>query len=841
MSTRKIDKRLESIFDNITKEEIRPQSRGAKAVPATAPLGPRPVLSGTAPLKPRPFSPGTAPLQPRPFSTGTAPLRPMPVPPDLRAKLEPTPSEERRPVDRDRAGTDNPGVISLAFQQDDKTWATLRVVEDTAVHAWTAEEQALVKQVADQLSLAMENARLFQETKRAQEALRRQNERLSAAAEIGRLVTSTLDLDTIFSRTVNLVRERFGYYHAALFVVEETGFNVVLREAAGPAAAEMKAEGHSLPINGKSIVGTVTMTGKSAVVNNVAEDPTYKPNALLPDTRAETAIPLHVGNRIIGALDIQSAAVGAFTQDDMSVLQILADQVAIAIDNARSYQLAQQAVKEIRELDRVKTQFLANMSHELRTPLNSIIGFSRVILKGIDGAISDLQRQDLTAIYSSGQHLLGLINDVLDLAKIEAGKMDISLEETNIAEIISSVMSSASGLVKDKPIRLTQKIPDDLPTVRADAIRIRQVLLNLLSNAAKFTEQGDITVEAAVQVEPIGAPEVIVRVSDTGPGISEGDQAKLFQAFSQVDDSPTRKTGGSGLGLSISQQLIQLHGGRIGVQSEPGKGSTFYFTLPVFQRGAEGRGSAEGKIILAVDDDPQVIKLYERYLEPQGYRVVGLTDPTKAKERALQLKPFAITLDIMMPGYDGWQVLGDLKGDGQTHGIPVIVCSVLEQQERGFSLGAADYVLKPLLGDGLLNALNRLNKDRSIREVLIVDDDAESLKLMEKLLQNQTAYKLLFARGGVEAWNIMSSRAPDAVVLDIFMSDMDGFSLLEKMRENADLRHTPVIVVSGGDLTPDQQRQLGDFGHRLISKSSLNEKDLLETIQRALQRVQPKA
>jgi CheY-like chemotaxis protein len=489
----------------------------------------------------------------------------------------------------------------------------------------------------------------------------------------------------------------------------------------------------------------------------------------------------------------------------------------------------------------VKTQFLANMSHELRTPLNSIIGFSRVILKGIDGPISDLQRQDLTAIYNSGQHLLGLINDMLDLAKIEAGKMDMSFEETNVVEIITSVMSTASGLVKDKPIRLTQRVPEILPSVRADPIRVRQVLLNLLSNAAKFTEQGEIVVEAASERDAAGIEQVVVRVTDTGPGISEADQAKLFQAFSQVDDSPTRRTGGSGLGLSISQQLIQLQGGRIGVQSEIGKGSTFYFTLPLYAGLIDGEGGGGARVVLAVDDDPQVIRLYERYLEPQGYHVIGVTDPTKAKERAIQLKPFAITLDIMMPGFDGWQVLTDLKADSETRGIPVIVCSILEQQERGFSLGAADYVLKPILGDSLLNSLNRLNRDRAIRRVLVVDDDAGSLRMIEKLLQNQRDYKLVPASSGEEAWEALTGNAPDAVILDLFMPGLDGFKLLERMRESAELRHIPVIVLSGGDLTPEQRAQLTEFGHRLISKSALSEAELIDSVKRALQRVRPNA
>ena len=730
--------------------------------------------------------------------------------------------------------------MSLAFRKDEKNWATLRVIDETASHAWASEEQMLVKQVADQLSLALENARLFQETKKAEEALKRQNEYLGAAAEIGRLVTSTLDLNTIFSRTVNLVSERFGYYHAAIFVIEETGFNAILREATGAAGAQMQANAHSLPINDKSVVGKVTLTGEPVVVNDTTKDSTYKSNPLLPETLAEAAIPLRVGSRIIGALDIQSTLAEAFTKDDLSVLQILADQVAIAIDNARSYELSQQAVNEMRQIDQLKTQFLANMSHELRTPLNSIIGFSRVILKGIDGPVTDLQQQDLSAIYNSGQHLLGLINDVLDLAKIEAGKMELSFDEINITDIITSVMSTASGLVKDKQIKLLRNIQGDLPPVRADAIRIRQVLLNLLSNAAKFTDQGEIVVDASVQPGPGGISEILISVTDSGTGISEEDQSKLFQAFSQVDNSPTRKTGGTGLGLSISQQLIHLHGGRIGVQSEVNKGSTFYFTLPVYRSKVERIEPVGTKVILAVDDDPQVIALYERYLQPQGYQVISLMDPARAKERARQIKPFAITLDIMMPGYDGWHVLNDLKNDAETRDIPVIVCSIIEEQERGFSLGAANYLLKPILEEDLVNALNQLNGDGRIREVLIVDDDQNSLRLMDKMFKDQKQYKITLAEGGRQGWDLITSHPPQALILDLFMPEMDGFTILEKMRENAKLRDIPVVVVSGGDLSPSQQGQLTEFGKRLISKSSLNEKDLLSTIDNALKRLKTK-
>jgi PAS domain S-box-containing protein len=672
--------------------------------------------------------------------------------------------------------------------------------------------------------------------KQTEEIIKRRNEYLSATAEIGRLVTSTLDMNTLFSRTVNLVRERFGFYHAAIFITEETGFRAILQAATGNAGAEMLQQKHSLQVGSRSIVGEVTENGRAIVVNDTASSETHKFNPLLPETRAEAAIPLHVGSRTIGALDIQSTTPNAFSEDDIAVLQTLADQVAIAIDNARSYELSMEAVKEMREADRLKSQFLANMSHELRTPLNSIIGFSRVILKGIDGPTTDLQQQDLLAIHNSGQHLLGLINDILDVSRIEAGKMELTFDEVNLPELIVSVMSTASGLVKDKPITLHRDIPADLPTVRADAMRVRQVLLNLISNAGKFTDEGTITVQAAVTEDPSGHREILVNVIDTGPGISAEDQKKLFQPFSQVDASPTRKSGGSGLGLSISSHLIQMHGGRIGVNSEPGKGSTFFFTLPAFRGKTDDEGLQNDRIILAIDDDPQVISLYERYLQPQGYQVVALGEPARAVERVRQLKPFAVTLDIMMPGYDGWQVLKDLKSSPDTRDVPVIVCSIIEDQEKGFSLGAADYLVKPILEDDMLNALDHLNVDGSIRDVLIVDDDPNDLRLMGRMLSEHGRYQPTLAEGGQKGWEAILARKPQAIILDLFMPDMDGFSVLEKIMSTNTLRDIPVIVVSGGDLTPEQQQQLRDYGQHMVQKNALDQKQLIMTLERTLER-----
>jgi len=670
----------------------------------------------------------------------------------------------------------------------------------------------------------------------AREALQRRNTYMAASAEIGRLVTSTLDVNTIFTRTVSLISQRFGVYFAAIYSIEEGGFHATLREATGEAGEAMKTQKYTVSIGSKTIVGQVADTGESKLTNDVKNEPLYQPNPLLLYTQSEVAIPLSVSGRTVGVIDIQSTQTYAFTQDDLSVLQSLADQVAIAIDNASSYARSQELIKELQEVDLLKSQFLANMSHELRTPLNSIIGFSRVILKGIDGPITDMQQQDLSAIYNSGQHLLGLINDILDLARIEAGKMELNFEEVQLAEMVNSVLSTAKGLVKEKPIHLIPKIPADMPAVRGDTMRVRQVLLNLISNASKFTDEGTITVEAKVQTGPNGKPEALINVIDTGPGISAEGQEKLFKAFSQVDGSATRKSGGSGLGLSICANLVQLHNGRISVHSEEGKGSTFWFTLPLFHQPQEE--IPEGaKIVLAIDDDPQVISLYERYLNPQGYHVVALTDPSKAKERILEIKPYAITLDIMMPGKDGWTVLTDLKADPETRNYPVVICSIMEQTDKGFSLGASDYLIKPILEEDIVNALDRINKDGNIREVLIIDDDPNDLRLMEKILNQQGHYKPVLAEGGRKGWESINEKPPQAIILDIFMPEMDGFTILEKLHENPSLRNIPVLVVSGGGLTNEQHQQLASYGQRLITKGSLKEDELIESIENALKRI----
>jgi signal transduction histidine kinase/DNA-binding response OmpR family regulator len=684
---------------------------------------------------------------------------------------------------------------------------------------------------ASSFAVALERQRLLEEA-------RRRAMELQAAAEVARDTTSTLSLEILLERIVKQVITRFRYYHASIFLKEETGNYAVIKESTGEAGQILKDRGFKLAVGSNSIIGQVLATGKTITVNDAGRSDIYLPMPLLPDTRSEMGLPLKLGDRMLGVLDIQSTETNSFTNDDIAVLQILADQIAVAIDNARSYELVQQAVEDMREVDRMKSQFLANMSHELRTPLNSIIGFSRVIIKGIDGPINEIQEQDLTAIYNSGQHLLNLINDVLDLSKIEAGKMELSFSDLDLPDMVRSVMSTAAGLVKDKPVSLSYSIPDDLPILHADSTRIRQVLLNFISNAAKFTDEGSIVIEAGLTTSPFGHPEVIVTVTDTGPGIAEEDRHKLFQPFSQVDDSPTRKTGGTGLGLSICRSLIDMHRGRIGLlSSDIGKGSTFFFALPL--RATDNRSIMNLPTnlplsVLCIDDDMQVISLYERYLKPRGYQVVPVIDPKRAVEFARAVKPVVITLDVMMPEKDGWQILQDLKDDPETRHIPIVMCTILEQEDKGFSLGASDYLVKPFLQEDLIYAIDRLTLYSQNCKILVIDDSPDDLRLVKKILQEHGQYQVILAEGGDKGWEILSTTKPDVIILDLFMPDPNGFILLHRLQNDPQLCEIPVIVLTGADLNAQQYDEIMRSGQELLTKGSFKEKDLIHALQAAL-------
>ena len=583
-------------------------------------------------------------------------------------------------------------------------------------------------------------------------------------------------------------------------------------------------------------VSTDAPTQWSAAVGYVDDDQGVRP-ILRGETSADLrepaplVLPILVQDRLLGVLELGEHESGrAWTEEDRVLAEAAVAQLAMALQDARTYQLTQQALEEMREADRLKTQFLANMSHELRTPLNSIIGFSRVILKGIDGPINETQAQDLTAIYNSGQHLLGLINDILDLSRIEAGKMELAFTEVDLGEIIRSVMSTAAGLVKDKPIELSLEVPPTLPLIQADNIRIRQVLLNLISNATKFTERGKVGVVARV-VRADGKREVVVSVFDTGPGISPEDQEKLFEPFSQVDASATRKTGGSGLGLSICRHLVELHEGRIWVESKVGEGSTFSFAIPVGEVPAmSGAERAPEPIILAVEEDPAVQATYRQHLEGTGGRLHAVVRPAEVPALAREIRPAGLVLNPLLLSLADWQLLAGLRAYADTRSIPMLLAG-RSGQDGGYHLRPVDLIAKPLQPADILGALARLSPaGRHPIEVLGICADPSESEALRGILEGRPEYRARVAADGLGGSEALNIQKPDLVILDLLAPDLEAAGALERLRGPAAQGPLPILLLWAPPASPAQAEMVTRRMQMLVSGSALPEGDWLASL-----------
>jgi signal transduction histidine kinase len=449
----------------------------------------------------------------------------------------------------------------------------------------TSEANELAAIIAERISAQLEQLRLSEEIqKRAAE--------LATVAAVSTAASTILDPNELLQQVVDLTKERFNLYHAHIYLADESWNTLLLAAGAGGIGKQMVMSGHAIPLDhATSIVARCARERKAIVSNNVRTDADYFPNPMLPDTRSEMAVPMTVGDKVLGVLDVQADVVDRFTDEDVNIKTTLVTQVAIALQNARLYVEQSETVSKLRELDRLKSSFLANMSHELRTPLNSILGFADVMLEELDGPLTENMKNDLGLIYKNGQHLLHLINDVLDMAKIESGKMNLNLEKFNLQEIIEEVTSITAPLASEKNLALfIEQDSDHEVDIIADKIRIRQVMINLINNAIKFTEKGKIAIHVTRE-----GKSVLISVKDTGLGIPHDHLEAVFQEFTQVDTTTTRKVGGTGLGLPISRRLIEMHGGRLWAESAgvEGEGSTFYVYLPLEARIKEEKEKAK--------------------------------------------------------------------------------------------------------------------------------------------------------------------------------------------------------------------------------------------------------
>ena len=501
--------------------------------------------------------------------------------------------------------------------------------------------------------------------------------------------------------------------------------------------------------------------------------------------------------------------------------------------------------KEVAEqANTTKSTFLANMSHELRTPLNAIIGYSEMLEEDAEEQGLHDMAPDLGKINAAGKHLLSLINDVLDLSKIEAGKMELFLEDFELSALVHDVEATIRPLVEKNQNTFEVHCPDDIGTVHADLTRVRQILFNLLSNAAKFTQKGRIDLEV-LSLRVRGREWLEFQVSDTGIGLAPEQKERLFQSFSQADASTSRKYGGTGLGLVISRRFAQMMDGDISVQSEQGKGSIFTVRLPrVAGASKDLHETVELEMppvpvaviptVLVVDDDRATRELISRGLEKEGFRVITANTGEEALRLARAQRPDAISLDVLMPGMDGWTVLSSLKADPITASIPVVVVSMLDDRDIGFALGAADYLTKPVDREKLVTALRRFRgAPRAARPVLLVEDDPAARDVIKRTLEKD-GWLVWEAENGRSALKILIKQMPDLVVLDLMMPEMDGFEFLTYLRQSEQGRRVPVVVVTAKAVTAaDRARLSGQVG-RIFHKGSFTRAELIAELRRVL-------
>ncbi|HEX8395739.1 MAG TPA: response regulator, partial [Longimicrobium sp.] len=498
----------------------------------------------------------------------------------------------------------------------------------------------------------------------------------------------------------------------------------------------------------------------------------------------------------------------------------------LALEDVTERRRAEEEVARAREAaetaNRTKSLFLANMSHELRTPLNAILGYSEMLYEESVERGLDEFAEDLEKIGTAGKHLLSLINDILDLSKIEAGKMELFLEDFDVGEMMGEVTSALAGMAAANANALHVDMEPDLGHMHADQVKVRQTLFNLLSNAVKFTEGGTISVHGGRE-RMDGREWIVFRVTDTGIGMSSEQLLKLFKEFTQADASTTRRFGGTGLGLALTRSFCQLMGGDVTVSSVAGEGSVFTIKLPATVAGPDPEpadalspalagviaGATEGlagsNCVLVIDDDPMQRDLMQRFLSREGFRVLVASGGEEGLRLAREMLPVAITLDVMMPGMDGWSVLAALKADPALSPIPVIMLTMVDDPQRGSLLGAAEFATKPVDRGRLSSILRRYTCGDGA--VLVVDNDAPSRGLMRVLLQAE-GWSVNEAANGRAALESMARELPRLILLDLMMPEMDGYQFTEEVRRHPEWHAVPIVVVTSQDLSRADRARL---------------------------------
>jgi signal transduction histidine kinase/CheY-like chemotaxis protein len=690
----------------------------------------------------------------------------------------------------------------------------------TRVHPFSDRAVEVLTAFAAQAALAVRTVDLVRALESRTDELDRKVNQLEALGVVGHAESFSLNLTEVLNTIITQAVQLSGADGGSIYEFDEDAREFRISTVFGTSPETFDA------LRSTRIGLDDTFLGQAAALGRPLELPDLRDAPLDPylnvlaegGWRSLIAVPMLREGRIVGAMVVRRHAPGHVPQEICDLLGTFASQSALALINAQLYRQLERQSAALEVASEHKSEFLASMSHELRTPLNAIIGFSEVLLERMFGELNERQDDYLRDIWSSGKHLLELLNDILDLSKIEAGQMVLNRSEFAVRESLEYCLSMVRERALKQRILLSLDVDPQAGLLDADRLRFRQVVLNLLSNAVKFTPDGGrVDVRAFIRDE-----DLVVEVADTGPGVAAEDRQRIFDAFQQGARHP-EQTEGTGLGLTLSKRILELHGGRIWVESETGKGSTFGFALPtgssepaltsVPQAGLHPGLPTElapgpRPTVVVVEDDRRSFDLLRVYLEEEGARVVSARDGEEGLDTVRRLSPAGVVLDILLPGIDGWEVLAQLKADPATAAIPVVVVSMLDERGRGFALGAAEYLVKPVGKDQLLAALYRAAAIPERKHTVVaIDDDPLAIELVRASLEPE-GWTVLGAATGQEGLALIRERQPSAVLLDLLMPGMDGFEVVEALRADPSTKSVPVVILTSKSMTQQDKERL---------------------------------
>ena len=724
-------------------------------------------------------------------------------------------------------------VLSVPMLKEDNLIGVISIFRQE-VRPFTDGHIDLVTSFASQAVIAIENVRLLNE-------LRQSVQQQTATADVLKVISrSTFDLRAVLQ---TLVESAARLCEADKATITRQIGGVFFRAEGHGFSPEFIEYVRDVPVEPErgTATGRALLEGKVIHIPDVLADRDYAwaEAQRLDGFRTILSVPMLREGVPIGVLALTRSEVRPFTDKQIELVSTFADQAAIAIENVRLFDEIQDKSRQLEMASQHKSQFLSSMSHELRTPLNAIIGLTEMMVTHAARFGTEKAQEPLRRVRGAGTHLLGLINQVLDLSKIEAGKLELSPEPVNLARLIDDVIGTARQLAEQNKNRLIVENQEGLGPLTVDPMRLRQVLLNLLSNACKFTKEGQVALRVRKVVD--GRDWIEFAVSDTGIGMTPVQQARVFEEFTQADASTARQYGGTGLGLAITRKLAQMMGGDVVVASEPGKGSVFTVrlpadadTLPKGSMGLAGSRSPGVDCVLVIDDDATARELIADNLKVEGFSVVTAAGGLEGLKLAKELRPIAITLDVMMPDLDGWSVLAALRQDAELAEIPVIMVTILDEQRRATALGAAGYLTKPIDRHTLQRMIDRFRASARPTRILLVEDDDVQRERVREWLEGQP-WIVQEAANGREALARLQAETPDVILLDLMMPEMDGFAVVAALQKKPEWRDIPVIVITSLDLNAKDRERLNSGVQSVLVKETFRPAELVERIRRLVQ------